>query len=284
MRRNGLGFVKTDWLPLVTLAIIVGGGLWTATRCELAGHESLGSVDELTRPLRLEALQSGADEELFLGLRVFHYRAQPIGEAAFEDVFYDTEQWDLFRMGYSYRFRLRKEADPGERYSVRLKQESRFVAEGNNRLDVRSALTDSFGTSVLGGAWQQAVSEGAGLEAPEGLRALLRELEIEPTNVRPRLQVELRRKRFDVSDKGWNWFELDQEIWSFRLLESNERINFEDFVLDTRLKTDDLELARRVRSMAEICEMFSKMRPVKLAPHERAILRLVHTDSIGTPL
>ncbi len=42
----------------------------------------------LTKPLRLEMIHSNAFEEFVIGLRTFHYRAQPRGVAVYSDVFF----------------------------------------------------------------------------------------------------------------------------------------------------------------------------------------------------
>jgi hypothetical protein len=231
----------------------------------------------LTRPLRLAIGSTEASEEFLLGLRVYHYRAQPLGEARFADLFYDTNEWDLLRRGYSYRFRSRTEGTGASNYSLRLEQEPRFVPKGEKKLDLTSDLTDELGESIANGNWSLALRGGEGLEAPEKLQKVLHNLGIDAKRVEPRLRGELRRARFDITDKGQSWFELDRELWSFRLLDSGHGsgISLEDLVVDTRLKKKDPELFRRVHTMTEFAKMLPGVRPAARAPHERAIELLV---------
>jgi hypothetical protein len=236
----------------------------------------------LTQPLRLEIGIPGASEEFLLGLRVYHYRAQPLGEARFADFFYDTDEWDLLRQGYSYRFRTRTQGTGASNYSLRMEQEPRFVPKGEKKLDLTSDLTDQLGDTIANGNWSLALRGGEGLEAPERLQEVLHNLGIDAKRVEPRLRGELRRGRFDITDKGQSWFELDREQWSFRLLDSehDSGISFEDLVVDTRLKKKDPELFRRVHTMTEFARMLPGVRPAARAPHERAIELLVGEPGI----
>jgi hypothetical protein len=230
----------------------------------------------LTQPLRLEVDLPGAQEEFFIGLRVYHYRAQPLGEAWFADLFYDTNEWDLFRHGFSYRFRTRTRGSGASNYSLRIEQEPRFVPQGEKKLDLTTDLADELGDAIVGGDWRLALRAGAELEALQKLQEVLRSLGIDPERLEPRLHGELRRGRFDITDKGQSWFELDWELWSFRLpeMEEDSGVSFEDLVVDTRLKSEDPELLRRVRTMTEFTKMLPGVRPAGHAPHERAIERL----------
>lgn len=228
----------------------------------------------LTKPLRLEAIQSNALEEFAMGLRAFHYRTKPRGVAVYSDVFYDTHDWRLYRSGYSYRYREAKE-DAGEvSYSVRLEQESRFVPIGSKKTDLRESLPASVGAAIAQGAWEVAVSDDNGVDATVRLLAVLQELGIAPEEIQPRLIAELRRERFNITDKGQSWFELDHEIWTFHPFEdADRRMQFEDIVIDTRLKKSDPELFRRVVTMNELSKMIYGVRAANRAPHERAIER-----------
>ena len=94
-------------------------------------------------------------------------------------------------------------------------------------------------------------------------------------DLKPRLWGELRRERFDVTDKGRSWFELDHEILSFRpAVESKQNAQFEDIVIDTRLKKRDPELIRRVETIRRLSEISHGIRPAEHVPHERAVQQL----------
>jgi hypothetical protein len=119
------------------------------------------------------------------------------------------------------------------------------------------------------------------VEPAERLRAVLRELRLDPAELQARLEAELERQRVDVSEKGQHWFELDHEAWSFRLLGGDggpPPITFEDVVIDTRLGRHDPELRRRVRTMQQLVRMVPGIRALERAPHERAI-----EAAIGAP-
>jgi hypothetical protein len=188
-------------------------------------------------------------------------------------VFFDTPGWALHRQGYSYRFRTRLRGGGGPKYSVRLERERRFGAAGEPKLDLSADLSEEVGAAIEAGAPERAVLE-PGASPAERLREVLRELALEPAALGPRLVAELERERIDVSDKGQDWFELDHEQWSFRLLDRGidaPAVSFEDVVIDTRLGRQDPELLRRVRTMRELVEMVPGLRPQGRAPHERAI-------------
>ena len=47
------------------------------------------------------------------------------------------------------------------------------------------------------------------------------------------LAADLRRERFDITDKGQSWFELDYERWVFSPIEQvtdSPNVQYEDFV------------------------------------------------------
>lgn len=266
----------------VTLAVLGAAFLVAVIWIDINAQRSVEPVDPragraLTKPLRLELMQDSALNDFLLGLRTFHYRARPVDQARYLDVFYDTEQWDLFKRGYSFRLRTRLEGSRKAKYDIRLEQEPRFVSVDSTKLDTRSNLPEELGDEIVGGAWERALLPVTDVEAPKALQVILKELRIDPSQVRPRLVGELRRNRFQISDKGRNWFELDHEEWSFRLFEeadSAPQVSFEDLVIDTRLSKSDHELIRRVRTMDEFTKMIHGVRPLDRAPAERAIEKL----------
>lgn len=228
----------------------------------------------LTNPLRLEVIQSGDFEEFLLSLRTFHYRAQPRGVAVYSDVFYDTSDWRLYRNGYSYRFRERRGDDGGVNFLLRLEREPRFVVAGTKKLDLRDKVPADLGDRIAQGAWEMLVGEIDEFEATRRLSVVLEELDIDHRDLRPMLRATLRRERFDITDKGRNWFELDREIWSFRAIaEPRREAEYEDIVIDTRLKRSDPELIRRVVTIKRLAHMVQGVRAANRVPHERAIER-----------
>jgi hypothetical protein len=216
--------------------------------------------------------------ELMLGLRAFHYRTKPVSQADYLDVLYDTKDWDLAKRGYSYRLRTRLAGPRKAKYSIRLEQEPRYVPKHLKKLDVRSELVDALGDEITRGAWEKALLPATTLDAPRSLLMILNKLRINPSRVKPRLVGELHRNRYDIKDKGRNWFELDHEIWTFRLFERTDptpQVRLEDVVVDTRLGKRDPELIRRVQTMDEYIRMIPGVRPLYSAPAERAIKQLI---------
>ena len=159
-------------------------------------------------------------------------------------------------------------------YRIRLEREPRFVSIGSKKIDLRESLPASLGASIAQGAWEMAVSGDNGMNATVRLLAVLQELGIAAQEIQPRLIAELRRERFDITDKGQSWFEVDHEFWTFHPFEdADRRMQFEDLVIDTRLKKNDPELVRRVVTMNELSKMIYGVRAAKRSPHERAIER-----------
>ena len=256
--------------------LLIGAVTLVETRGWLATPASHEDPRALVRPIRLQVEQAAGFQEFLIALRVYHYRAQPKNEASFVDIFFDTDQGDLFQQGYSYRFRQRI-SGRGSRYAVRLEREPRFVPQGVGKLEVSTELPKDLGDAIRLGSWGQAFAANDGLEAPERFRVLLQDLGIDPREIRPQLRSTLRRRRFDVTDKGRNWFELDHESWvfsAFAATESRAEVALEDLVLDTRLNRGDPELMRRVQTMRRFATKVHGVRAVGLAPHERATKRI----------
>ncbi len=247
----------------------VGKRLWFAQDFDSALRT------DLLKPLRLQARQSNDFAEFLLALRTFHYRAQPRGVAVYSDVFYDTADWRLYRNGYSYRFRQRRGDGGRVDYAVRLEREPRFAADGSKKTDLRDALPVALGDAIAQGAWEMALSQDIGLAAAARLGTVIRDLDIAPGDLRPMLAADLRRERFDITDKGRSWFKLDREIWSFRpVADPDRRVEFEDIVIDTRLKKHDPELIRRVMTMRRLARLAGGVPAAGGVPHERAVERL----------
>jgi hypothetical protein len=232
-----------------------------------------GLQRSLNQPIRLELAGSDAYREFLQGLRVHHYRAQTQGRAAYSDVYFDTAASDLFEHGYSYRFRTLVQADGQRVYSARLEQEPRYVSAGSEKIDVMSRLPITLGDAIANGEWEQAITGGRGLPAPDELLRVLTALGIEPKSLHPRIVGELDRERFEITDKGQNWFEMDHERWTFRPIgewSSASSVQYEDLVLDTKLSRGDPELVRRVRTMYQFANMLDGVEFSERAPHERA--------------
>ncbi len=157
---------------------------------------------------------------------------------------------------------------------LRLEREPRFVVAGTKKLDLRDKVPADLGDRIAQGAWEMLVGEIDEFEATRRLSVVLEELDIDPRDLRPRLRATLRRERFDITDKGRNWFELDREIWSFRAIaEPRREAEYEDVVIDTRLKRSDPELIRRVVTIERLVHMVQGVRAANRVPHERAIER-----------
>jgi hypothetical protein len=236
------------WLVLFSVGAVAGA---------LLVAESLGrlrtpdrdprALQVLTRPLRLSVRSSATIDELLVGLRVHHYRSRVRDETTWRDVFYDTTDGRLAELGWSYRLRERVRGVAGTPWSLRLRREWR--SDDGSSLDVRSALPAELGRRIAAGGWEEAVHGAQGLEAADRLRSLLAAAGIAPDEVGPRLRGVLVRTRYELTDKGRAWFELDHERWTFRPAYGEGEIEIEDLVLDTLLKKRDPELERRVRTM-----------------------------------
>lgn len=264
------------------LLLGAAAGLGTFVFWQLAAVRSPGSatgddIRELVRPLRLELLSPGAFEQFLLALRVHHYRPQPRGEAIYEDVFYDTAEHALLRGGHSYRFRRKLQGAGADRYGVRLTSGLGRAAGPSERVDLYTELPAPLGEAVVAGDWSLPVLGGQGLDAPDRLRQLLTAVGVPAERLGPVIRGELRRERFDVTDKGQSWFELDRETWVFRPFsgpDDGASFRVEDIVVDTRLRSDDPELLRRARTMRQLARMVYGVRPVEHVPLERALKAL----------
>jgi hypothetical protein len=258
-------------LILLGLGVVIGGVILIESRGWLseAGDDD-DALRPLTRPLRLRVGDApDAVGRLLEGLRVHHYRAKAVGEAGFRDWFYDTPDGQLARRGYSYRVRERLSGVDGFPWSIRLERERRFLDEGDVNVDVRSEIPEATGRAIADGAWDLAVTACAGREAPDRLRTLLDEFGIDLSSVVPQLVGELERIRYELTDKGRTWFELDHELWTFRPFDGDSVERVEDIVLDTKLKLSDPEILRRVRSMRMLLEDMQPFYVTDLASHER---------------
>jgi hypothetical protein len=211
--------------------------------------------------------EAGLVEEILQGIRIHHYRAKPVDEAVFRDTWLDTADGLLAAHGVFYRFRERVRGEAGSPWSVRLEREEGRDAKG---LDLRSALPGEVGREIAGGAWERAILGGEGLEAPERLREILAELDVDAATLAPRLRGELARTRYELTDKGRSWFELDREDWSFRREPDGDELKIVDLVLDTRLRADDPELLRRVRTMDMLLTRMFPVTVEERKPHARA--------------
>ena len=228
----------------------------------------------LNQPIRIQLENPNAYREFLLGLRVHHYRAQTQSKANYIDYYYDTVTFDLFDHGFSYRFRTQVQDGSQLNYSLRLEQEPRFVQAESKKIDVMSRLPMSLGAKIANGEWEQAVIFSNGIAAANELRHVLANLDIKPESLRPRMVGELSRERFEVTDKGQNWFELDHESWIYRPIgewSSLESVDYEDLVLDTRLGSQNPELSRRVRTMYQFANMIDGVKLSDIVPHERAM-------------
>jgi hypothetical protein len=273
-KRNNFMRQKVINRLLVVIAFVVLGIILLAeTWCRVG--VTMKSLP-LTKPLRTEVVSEIGGRGFMLALGIHHYRAQLQSEAEHFDVFYDTKDRELQRQGYSFRFRKETTADTIPNYLIRLEQEPRHLALGAEKLDIISKLPARLGEEIVNGKWDDAFLATVNLAAPSRFVALLVELRIDVDEIHPQLVGQLRRKRFDITDKGRNWFELDQEMWSFSLFDgaNGPRVTFKDFVVDTRLSGTDAELQRRVSTMRELTKMIYGIRPVEYAPHERAFMRI----------
>jgi len=267
------GFESLLLLGIVLVLVLLVW--WFESRGAFRDRAAEGRTEHmLTRPLRLEANGPAATAELLEWLRTFHYRANVMGEAVYRDRFIDTADGRLAAEGYSYRFRERVAGSDGAPWSVRLERSGRFSAEGERRLDVRSRLPEDLGAAIAGGAWDRAVTGGEGLPAPDRLRAVLAELGIDAGDLAPRLIGNLSRTRYELTDKGRGWFELDREDWTFREPGGDRAVSFTDVVIDTLLEKGDPEIERRVNTMDGLVTMTFAFETTDRAPAERARSRL----------
>jgi len=257
-------------LALGVLSVAAMALFWAG---DVRQYRETGERRSLTQPLRMRIDAPGAFEDFILGLGVYHYRAKRRGSAAFRDVFYDTAAWDLYRRGFSYRFRTRIGAGTPA-YTIRFEQEPRFLRDDDTKLDIVSRLPVDVGRAIGDGQWARAVSGGVDNSASTRLQLVLQEIGVRPEDLRPRLLGELTRERFDITDKGRSWFELDYERWIFYPFGREPELpglQFDDLVLDTRLNKTDPELLRRVNTMYQFVNFASGVRFSRRAPHERAI-------------
>jgi hypothetical protein len=239
---------------------------------EARDRSSRGEVEAraLTRPIRI-GLQTASFDEFLTAMRVYHYAAQPQGSVRFEDVYFDSEDWALHEAGYTYRLRTRDRSGSGAReYTLRLERSREATPAGSKRVRVESELEVPLGGEMDENAWRAALRPGT--DASDRLLTVLPGLGLEPRQLAPRVRAELVRDRFDVTDKGTTWFELDHERWRLRRADVDSGwVSFSDVVLDTRLKRSHPEIKRRVSTMELFASLVDGAERTEKDPHERAI-------------
>ena len=267
--------IRRHRAPVLLVALLLGAGAAGWYVGERARSVAPEPARLLTQPLRFVASPEHGFRELSTALRIHHYRASSRGVAEHVDVYYDTDALDLLRSGYSLRFRTSGAGDD-RAFSLRLEQEPRFLDEGESKLDVREEVDAAVGESIAAGAWERVVELRAAGDVAAALSAVVDELGVAAGALEPRLIGRLARERFDLSDKGRDWFQMDRERWTYRRFgeEAGEPLVVEDVVVDVTLGARDPELVRRVTTMGELGRMVDGVQPTELAPHERAFAAL----------
>lgn len=201
------GMKRAAWAVLLSIAI--GGAVLGLLRARAPSERVAPGVLGAQNPLEIAGPEDF--DRLLWGLRSYRYRAEPRGTSFARETYFDTRDWRLAQMGYSYRFTRRVGLRGRLRYRVGIIE----FREGSPRSEVSSVVDDALGERAAGGAWEPLLSPGPDLPAARRLHEVLGVLDVNPSEMGPRGTAKATVEEFDLRDKGRTWFEMGYETWEF---------------------------------------------------------------------
>ncbi|MDD5292427.1 MAG: CYTH domain-containing protein [Candidatus Omnitrophica bacterium] len=159
---------------------------------------------------------------------ILTYRVKPIGKYIYQDYYYDTPDMTLFRLGYSYRFRIRDKGKENIEYGLQFKSE---YDPGNNesfkRLEIDNVIPDNMAQEIMSGKWLEAVSDKYDIHVIKEFLDFLNNNGIPPNALSPVLHADQKRDRFSLKENGMLHFEISLDECVFSLINDTEKKQYE---------------------------------------------------------
>lgn len=178
------------------------------------------------------------------------YKCRFIGEYFYNDYYYDTPDFSLLKLGYSFRFRCRDKGRGKVEYGIQFKKEYDTKNSADfKRAEFDNVIPTAVGRDILGGQWSDAFSD-TNFKSVGKFRKFLEENNIDYRLLSPVLYCDQERWRIGLDKGGQNYFEVSLDDSTFRPLKNiNKRFFW--FLHKTRLLQLEFENKFRAGTQEE---------------------------------
>ena len=209
------------------------------------------------------------DESVFENIRVLKnvlsYKIKPRGEYFYQDYYYDTPDYDLFKLGYSYRFRIRDYGNGTIEYGIQFKKE--YDTKNNKdfkRMEIDDVMPEEIGVRILRGKWSEAISGPDDYKTMTELKTFLDKNKIKKELLSPVLYVQQKRSRFRLKADGVVYFEISLDDCIFNPINDSVKkyIHFYQLEMENKFRQGtSIEDQKRIK---DLIDFFIENYPIKI--------------------
>lgn len=208
---------------------------------------------------------------------VLNYRLKTQGTYIYQDYYYDTPDLDLFRLGYSYRLRIRDKGDNIPEYGLQFKEE--FDGENDQdstRDEIDDILPDDLAKDILSGNWQEVFSDKYDLFTIKKIDSFLKANNLDRSRLVPLLICQQERLRLRLRERSVVYFEISLDKVRFNLVnDGSKKIEFMQLEFENKLKGSIGRDNDRIGKLAKFFESEYKVIPSRESKYRKAVLGLV---------
>lgn len=192
--------------------------------------------------------------------KILTYKVKHSGEYVYEDYYYDTPDFALYRLGCSFRFRVRNKGTglPKE-YGFQFKHEyGNDPGADFKRQEIDTNFPEARALGILNGNWADVFENPDRVEAVDRFLKFLEENKVDRKALAPVIYGKQARSRYRLNDDGEFYFEVSMDDATYKNLkdEAQAPLHLYQLEFENKFRKDQSDMQTRIKSL---CTYFERM-------------------------
>ena len=231
-------------------------------------HHNTVEAVILEEQIKFDVLSQTVLQKIINEQYILQYKTKTIGKYFYQDYYYDTQGLNLFKLGYSYRFRIRDKGEYELEYGLQFKKEYDKSDSANfRRTEIDDIIPRIMALKILSGKWDEAFSSSYSLKTIKEFRAFLEKNKINPNKLSPCLYGQQKRTRLTLKENSILYFEISLDEGSFRLINSGreKEVNFLQLEFENKFRKDRALMDNKEQRIRDLINFFTKNYDLKIS-------------------
>lgn len=190
--------------------------------------------------------------------KILSYKVKHSGEYVYEDYYYDTPDLALYKLGCSFRFRVRNKGTglPKE-YGFQFKQEyGGDPGTDFKRQEIDTNLPEARALAILNGNWADVFENPDRAEAVDRFLKFLEENKVDRKLLTPVIYGKQARGRYRLQDEGEFYFEVSMDDATYSNFKDKEQapLHLYQLEFENKFRKDQSDMQQRIKALSTYFE------------------------------
>jgi hypothetical protein len=185
--------------------------------------------------------------------KILTYKSNHSGEYIYEDYYYDTPDFALYHLGWSYRFRVRNKGGSME-YGVQFKHEYDANSSGYKRDEIDDVIPEEKAKQILAGNWSSAFTDDANFVSIRRFCDFLTKNNIDSKQLTPVIFGKQFRSRYRLKEGDKFYFEVSLDDSIYETIKNKKNLpkssmHIYQIEFENKYRKDQSSIPQRIKNL-----------------------------------